>query len=212
MRHDLRTLTHGNTGGSTQLGRDMDPEVVQQTDHIARPANGHRRGGKPVLEHQQQTHEPGHEFAHRRVGVRVRGSRHRQHRCQLRVAQGDETAQEAGDHEGNHDPGPRILGRCTPGQHEDAGTDDAADSQRDQVQRPEALPEFPLGVFSLHLADGFAYEQTADAGHDRRTGTARHGRRSLSGWASIGCALPRSQSATSQRVDALAATRMQEPI
>jgi hypothetical protein len=77
-------------------------------------------------------------------------------------------AQQAGDDEGDHDPGAGEIRGGPPGEDENAGADDAADAEQDQVERAEAALELAAGMFGLHLRHRLADEQAAQAGNPPR--------------------------------------------
>ncbi len=156
--------------GGGQRGWNDDVQVVlQQADAIARPAHGHGRGRQAVFQQQQQAHDPGHDLAHRGVGVGIGRARHRQGRRQLGVAKGHEGAEQAGDDERDGDRRPGELCGGAAGQHEDAGADDAAYAQQDQVQRPQGPLQLAMGVLGLDLRHGLAHEDAPDAPAVART-------------------------------------------
>ncbi len=147
---------------AAQPGRDVDPEVVQEARHVAGPADRHRRGGEPILEHQQHTHDPRGELAERRVRIRIRRARDRDRRCELGIGKRDERAERAGDHERDHDRGARELRGRAAGQHEDTGADDAADAEQHEVERAERFFQLAVLVLGMHLLDRFAREQARE--------------------------------------------------
>ena len=114
-------------------------------------------------------------FAERRVGVRVRAARHRDHRGELGVAQAGERAAEAGDQEGDDEGGAGVVGGRRAGQHEDARADDRADAEQHQCARVERAVQLVAGVGLVQLADRLGGEQAmrhvagSSAGQCRRT-------------------------------------------
>ena len=68
--------------------RQVDAErVVEEGDHVARPADADRGRRDQVLEDEIPPDDPGDELAHRRVRVGVRAPRDGDHRRHLRVAE-----------------------------------------------------------------------------------------------------------------------------
>ena len=132
------------------------PEVAEQADHIAGPADRDDRGGKAIFEDQQRAHHPGGELADRRIAVGVGGSRNRQRRGQLGIAEAGEGADDSGDGVGDQHGGAGMQRRGIAGPDEDAGADDAADAEEDQVPRPERALELAGAGFFLDLGDALA--------------------------------------------------------
>ena len=124
--------------GPGQRGRDVDPDVAEQADHIARPADRDDRGGKAIFEQQQGAHDPGGELADGRVAVGVGRARDRKRRGELGIAEAGEGADDAGDGVGDQDRRAGMKRRGVAGADEDARADDAADAEEDQVPRRRA--------------------------------------------------------------------------
>ncbi len=169
LEQDLtRLLGHGldQRGGELRRrlapdhdGGEQHPEVGEDGDHIARPADRHGGGGHAVLQHQQPAHDPGEDLAQGAVGIGVGGAGHRHGRGQLGVAQAGEGAGDARQHEGEDDGRAGMGGRHLAGQHEDARADDAADAETDQIDGTQSPFQLALGGFLLNLGDGFLQEQ-----------------------------------------------------
>ena len=136
-------------------------EVAEQADHIARPADRDDRSGKPIFENQQRAHDPGGELADGGIAVGVGGSRNRQGRGQLGVAQAGEGADDAGDGVGDQHGRAGVERRGVAGADEDAGADDAADAEEHQVPRPERALELAGPGFFLDLGDALAQPDPA---------------------------------------------------
>ncbi len=85
------------------LRRQVNAKLVQKMHQIRRPAD--RNGGRAhrIFQHQIPADDPGQQFAHGRVGVRVGAARDRDHGGELAVAHAREGAAERRDDEGeNH--------------------------------------------------------------------------------------------------------------
>ena len=50
-------------------------------------------------------------------------------------------------------PGPANSAAALPGQHEDAGADDAADAEQHEVQRAQRFLELAVRMLGMHLLD-----------------------------------------------------------
>ncbi len=81
-------------------------EPVQQIHHVRREPDAHRHVGERILKDQVPADDPRDQFAHRRVGVRVRRPRNRNHRRQLRVTEPRECAHNRHQQQRNASAGP----------------------------------------------------------------------------------------------------------
>ena len=188
-----------------QARRQGKAPVLQQRADIARPA--HRDGGRAhrVFQHQVPADDPGHQLAHRGIGVGVGAAGNRDHAGQLAVAHAGQAAADGGDQEAQHHGGPGIVGRGDAGEREQPGADDAADPQRNQAGRAEAALQARLVALARELRHALAREQRSAGGgalihqpcspgsiqHDRQRGRARCNRFQLdepaSAWLRQGC-------------------------
>ena len=120
-----------------------DAQPVQETDRIARPADRDGRHHKGVFEDQRPADHPGDHLAQHRIAVGVGAARRRDGGRHLRIAQRRAGADRTGDDEAQQHRRPGAV-RTDADQRQDAGADDRADAERDQVrprQRPgELLP------------------------------------------------------------------------
>ena len=113
------------------------------------------------------------QLAHRRVGVRVRAARDRDHRRELGVAQPRERAAERGDDEAQRHRRSGVVGRGGRGAHEQAGADDRADAERDQIERAQrALQTAAVFGLGAQVLDRFRREQRVS--HGRFSFAAEH--------------------------------------
>ena len=124
-----------------EVRRNDDAEILEEAHHVARPADGHRGGAERIFEDQVPADDPGDEFAHRGVGVGVGAAGDRHRRGHFRIAETGESAGKRAEHERQGDRRSGIGGGGMSGQHENAGADDGADAERDQVDRRQAALE-----------------------------------------------------------------------
>ena len=149
-----------DVGRGGVFGRDDDAEVLEERDHVSRPAHRDGGGGEEVLQNQVPADDPGEELAQRRVAVGVGGAGDRDHGGEFGVAQSGEGAGGTGEDEGDHDPRAGVVGGGLPRQHEDARADDRADAEQDQVDRPEhALEAVIRGELGLKRGHILATEE-----------------------------------------------------
>ena len=127
----------GLTARAGELRRNPDAKILQEAEHIATPAGSNRRGTEGVLQDQIPSDNPGEDLSQGGVSVGIRGAANRNQGGELCIAESREGAPGTGQHEGKHDCGSGILSGGGARQHEDAGSDNGADSQRHQVHRPE---------------------------------------------------------------------------
>ena len=160
VRRRLAGVRRPGEKGVGQFGREVDAEALQNLVEITGPADGDRRGAGAIFEHQIPADDPGENLAERRISISVSAARHGNQRGEFGVAQSDKGAGDSRQKERNHHPRPRDIGGDRAGEHENAGADDPADSERQQ-RRPaqRALQSMTLGVIGGDDGfDGFAGE------------------------------------------------------
>ena len=132
--------------GGDEGVREVDPEGVEQADEVARPADRDGRGGEQVLEQQVPADEPADEGAEGGEGVGVGAAGGRDHRGQLRVTEGGQPGDDAGEDEGDQDGRPRVVGGGVAGDDEDPGADDAGDAEQGEAEGAERVRVEPGAV------------------------------------------------------------------
>src|SRR5215469_5602412 len=103
------------------------------------PAPTHGNGGRTegVFEDQVPADNPSDQLAQSRVGIGVGAARNGDHRREFGIAETRESASDARHNEREDDGGAGKLRRGLPGDDEDPGADNRADTQGDQVQYAE---------------------------------------------------------------------------
>ena len=150
----------GAIPGREPVGQ-VDAEVADEGLKVVAPGNRHGDVSDCVLEDQVPPDDPGDHLAERGVRIRVGAPRLRNHRRQLGVAEAGERAadpkQQEGEHEcragagAHHVPrGIELARRRRPDRAEDAGADDRADGEHDEIAGPEDAPQ---RLRRLQLAD-----------------------------------------------------------
>ncbi len=125
----------------------MNAEIGEEARDIARPADGDCRCAERIFEDQIPADDPGDEFAHRRISISIGAAGDGNGRGHLGIAEAGEGADEPGQNVGKADRRPRIFGRGMSGENENTGADDAADTERDEAERPQ-------GPFQRRRAEG----------------------------------------------------------
>ena len=138
---------------SIHWGGKVDSHAREQLHHVSGPAGSHCRGAESVFQDQIPADDPGEDFAQRGIPVSVGRSRDGNQGCKLRVAEASKRTGDSGEGEGEHDGGPGILSGHRSGEHEDAGADDGADAEGDEVSHPESAFESVLALFVALLLD-----------------------------------------------------------
>jgi len=106
--------------------------------------------------------DPGDEFAHRCVGIRVSATGYGHRRSHLGVAESRERACDSAEDEREHDRRTHIVRSRRTGQHEDARADDRTDTERREVHRGERPLEMMLAArfnFGFQRRDGFSCKE-----------------------------------------------------
>ena len=138
-------------------------DIVQERDHVARPADRDRDRPERVLEDQVPPDDPGDDLPEGRVAVGVGAPRHGHEGGEFRVAQRRKDRRHAGQHEGEHDRRPGVERRNRAREHEDAGPDDRPDSEHREVQRAQSALQAVVGErLGLQIGDALASEQVHD--------------------------------------------------
>ena len=127
----------------------MNPQRLQQVQHVAAPTQGDGSGGHRVFQDQVPADQPGDDLAERGVGVGVCASGCRVHGGQLGVDQGGQGGGDSRQDEGEDDPGAGVEGGSHPAQDEDAGADNGANTHGDQV----TPAQHPFQTVGLILAE-----------------------------------------------------------
>ena len=138
-----RLMTPPSAAGGPEIeaGSEYAEDLVQRGVQVGRPADRDGRGADDELEREVPADDERDQLAERRVGERVRAARDRHHGGELGVAERGERADDAGQHERQHDRGPGLGGRGVAGEHEDAGADDDADAEHGDVERAQLALE-----------------------------------------------------------------------
>ena len=127
-------------------GGMIDMKLLQEAVEVARPAGGHGRSAKRVLQRQVPADDPCHQLTQRCISVGVGRTRNGNDRGELRVAQSGKRAGQSCHHKAQCYGRPGAQRRSLAGQRKDAGANDGADAERDQVQRAQRALE---RVFAL---------------------------------------------------------------
>ena len=121
--------------------RNDDAEILEKAHDVARPADGDGDGAERVFENQVPADDPGDEFAHCRVGIRVGAAGDRDRGCHFGIAKTGKSAGKGAEDEGQRDRRAGIGRGRMSGQDENAGADNGADAERRQVERRQGALE-----------------------------------------------------------------------
>jgi hypothetical protein len=159
--------------------RQGHADSSQQRREVVAPRDRNGDVAHRVFEDQIPPDDPGDDLAERRVGVRVRTTRLRDHRRQFRVAERGQRTGRSKQHEREHERRPcaiphdlagrcRLPCRCRPDRAEDARADHRTDRQHDQIAGAEhALERLLAGLRRLQFRYRFAREQLRHHGSKR---------------------------------------------
>ena len=147
-------MRHGGDRRRGDLHRHVDAEIAEEAQQVAAEADGQGRAGQAIFEHQQPGQPPGIDLAQGRIGVGVRGSRHRDAGGEFGVAQRGEAADDRRQDKRDNDRRAGEMRRGRAGHDVDARPDDAADPQHDQVAPSQAAAKAVL--LRLEAGDRFA--------------------------------------------------------
>ena len=130
------------------LIRHVQPEVLEHLVEVLAPGDRDGGGADGVLEHEIPADDPGHQLAHRRVGIGVGAARDRDHRRELGVAEAGEGAADPATMNASVTDGPARSAIAAAVAHEEAGADDGADAEPDEVQGAEGSLEARLAALA----------------------------------------------------------------
>ena len=143
-------------GAAVRLGGRWIAGGGEQAGEVSGPADRDGGGADGVFEHEVPTDDPGEEFAEGGVGIGVGAAADGDHGGEFGVAEPDEGAGDAAEHERHHDGRPGIAGGGGPGQDEDAGADDGADADGGDADGAEGFGEWLAVALRLERFDGLA--------------------------------------------------------
>ena len=121
---------------------------------MAAPSHSHRGRAEGIFQNQIPADDPRDQFAQRRVRVRIRAARDRNHRSKLGVTQPRKSAGNAREDERDHNRGSGKLRRGLARDHKNARPDNCANAQREQIQRAQRAPQ-ALFAFNFY---GFLHQ------------------------------------------------------
>src|ERR1700729_882198 len=129
-----------------QLGRNVNMEVLQQTDKVPAPSGSHRRRTERILQRQVPPDDPRHKLTQRRITIRVRRTRNRNQRSKFRIAEPRKRAGDTSHDKAQHHRRPGMDRRRLTRQHKNSRADDRPDSKRNQIQRTESSFQSALAL------------------------------------------------------------------
>ena len=133
--HVFRGLERGPVIVGQPQGH-FDVEDFQQLDEVVGPSGRYRAGAHSVFQRKVPADDPGEDFAHGGIGIRVRASRQRDHGGELGVTQAGERAPQSRQYKGQHQAGAGVV-RAQARHHEDTRADNGADSQRGELEHAQ---------------------------------------------------------------------------
>ncbi len=126
---------------SGESGGNDDAEILEEAHDVARPADRDRGRAERIFQDQVPADDPGDEFAHRRISISIGAAGDRNGRSHFRIAKPGKGADDGAKHEGQSDRRPGICRSGMAGENENAGADNGADAERDDMDRGQAALE-----------------------------------------------------------------------
>ena len=136
--------------GGAESRRDIDAEVVEEFDGVARPSDGDGGRGEKVFQDKVPANDPCEEFAEAGVGVGVGAAGGGNHGGVLGIAEAGKETADSRDGERENEGGSGVVCSSRAGEDEDSGTDDGADAEEGELPGAEGFDEAGL-VFGLVL-------------------------------------------------------------
>ena len=150
----------------TEGGWDIDAEVVEEFDGIARPSDGNGGRGEQVFQNKVPANDPGEEFAEAGIGVGVGATGGGNHGGVFGIAEAGKETADARDGEGENEGGSGVVCGGRAGEDEDSRADDGANAEEGELPGAEGFNEAGL-VFGLVLEviDLFGSKESLKKGH-----------------------------------------------
>ena len=142
-------MVEDQRGGAEGRG-DIDAEVVEEFDGVARPSDGDGGRGEKVFQDKVPANDPCEEFAEAGVGVGVGAAGGGNHGGVLGIAEAGKETADSRDGERENEGGSGVVCSSRAGEDEDSGTDDGADAEEGELPGAEGFDEAGL-VFGLVL-------------------------------------------------------------
>src|SRR5262249_31142413 len=129
--------------------RNMNTPVIQETHHIARPADGDCRGAEQIFENEVPADRPGDELAECGIGISIGAAGNGDHRGKLRIAQSGEYTCYSCDDEGDNNARPCVLCGRRAGKYKNPRADNTADAEGCEIGSTESTAQVVPALFSL---------------------------------------------------------------
>ena len=123
--------------GMRPLIRDSHVEPAENAIGVFAPRCRNRGRGDSIFENKIPANDPRDEFAHGRVGIGVSTPGNGNHRCKFGVTKACEGAADPRHNKGKHHRRTRAVSDRRRRANKQAGANDPADSERDQVHPTE---------------------------------------------------------------------------
>src|SRR5579872_80681 len=130
-----------------QFGREKNAKILKEAEHVAAPAAGYNGGAERVFKDEVPSDDPGDELAKSGISVGVSGTGDRNHRSKFGVAKAGEEAGHRSKNEGQENRRAGMMRRSRSGEDEDAGADDRAHADRNQVDWTESAAQRVFASF-----------------------------------------------------------------
>ena len=135
---DSREVEQGSALGpdpvvKDQRGRaegrgDIDAEVVEEFDSVARPSDGDGGGGEEVFQDKVPTDDPGQEFTETSIGIGIGAAGGGNHGGVFGVTEAGKETANARDSEGENEGGSSVVCGGGASEHKDSSADDGANA------------------------------------------------------------------------------------
>lgn len=149
---------------------DIDAEVVEEFDGVARPSDGDGGGSEQVFQDKVPADDPSEEFAQAGVGVGVGAAGGGNHGGVFGVTEAGKETANARDGEGENEGRSGVVCCSRAGEDKDSGADDGANAEKGELPWAEGFDKagFVFGLV-LEMVDLFGSKEGLKKGHgDRR--------------------------------------------
>ena len=149
-------------GRGDKLMRQHESRRGEESDDVARPADGDGARRHRVFEDEIPANDEGDELAQGRIGVGVGAARGGHDGGELRVGETRKRTRESREDERQRHGRPCVLGGSDAREHEDARADDGADAEHQEVDSGEVLEHARGRSCRLQLVDAFPAKKVHD--------------------------------------------------
>src|SRR6185312_12083963 len=145
--------------------RQRNVEIAQQADEVTAPSGSHGSGAKSILQQQVPADNPGKYLAQSGIAIRISRTGYGNHGCKLGITEPGKNTAYASQNKREHNGRAGVQSGSCSRQHKNAGADDGAYAQGDQIGGTQRAPQAVLAGFMGFLQDDLQWFGGKQIGH-----------------------------------------------